>query len=78
MTVLLNNETEVQLQIDTAASCNILPQSDYIRATGDNQCKNLERSYIRLIMDNKSVVWPLGQIRLLTERNDEMEYFTTS
>lgn len=32
------------------------------------QCKNLERSYARLIMHNKSVVWPLGQIRLLTER----------
>ena len=68
VTVLLNNEAEVQLQIDTGASCNILPQSDYIRATGDNQCKNLERSYTRLIMHNKSVVWPLGQIRLLTER----------
>ena len=26
VTVLLNNETEVQLQIDTGASCNILPQ----------------------------------------------------
>ena len=45
VTVLLNNEAEVQLQIDTGASCNVLPQSDYIRATGDSQCKNLERSY---------------------------------
>ena len=48
-----------------------LPKSDYvlyIRATGDKQCKNLEQSYTRLIMHNKTVVWPLGQIRLLTER----------
>ena len=68
MTVRLNNSAEVQLQIDTGASCNILPKSDYIRATGDKQCKNLEQSYTRLIMHNKTVVWPLGQIRLLTER----------
>ena len=68
VTVHLNNNAEVQLQIDTGASCNILPKSDYIRATGDKQCKNLEQSYTRLIMHNKTVVWPLGQIRLLTER----------
>ena len=68
VTVRLNNNAEVQLQIDTGASCNILPKSDYIRATGDKQCKNLEQSYTRLIMHNKTVVWPLGQIRLLTER----------
>ena len=64
----LNNNAEVQLPIDTGASCNILPKSDYIWATGDKQCKSLEQSYTRLIMHNKTVVWPLGQIRLLTER----------
>lgn len=68
VTVRLNNNAEVQLQIDTGASCNILPKSDYIRATGDKQCKNLEQLYTRLNMHNKTVVWPLGQIRLLTER----------
>ena len=68
VTVRLNNNVEVQLQIDTGGSCNILSKSDYIRATGDKQCKNLEQSYTRLIMHNKTVVWPLGQIRLLTER----------
>ena len=62
MTVLMNNKAEVQLQIDTGASCNVLPKRDYIRVTGDNQCTNLEKSYSRLVMDNKSVVWPLGQI----------------
>ena len=61
MTVHLNNNAVVQLQIDTGASCKFLPKSDYIRATGDKQCKNLEQSY-------QTVVWPLGQIRLLTER----------
>ena len=68
MTVLMNNKAEVQLQIDAGASCNVLPKRDYIRLTGDNQCNNLEKSYSRLVMHNKSVVWPLGQIRLLTER----------
>ena len=67
VTVRHNNDAEVQLQIDTGASCNILPKSDYIRATGDKQCKKLEQSYTRLIMHNKTVVWPLGQIRLLTK-----------
>ena len=76
VTVLLNNEAQVQLQIDTGASCNILPQNDYIRATGNNQCKNLERSYTRLIMPNKSVVWPLGEIRLLTERKKKTIWST--
>ena len=42
VTVCLNNNAEVQLQIDTGASCNILPKRDYIRATGEKQCKNLE------------------------------------
>ena len=78
VTVRLNNNAEVQLQIDTGASCNILPKSDYIRATGDKQCKNLEQSYTRLIMHNKTVVWPLGQIRLLTERKGRiMGFFFT-
>ena len=68
VTACLNNNAQVQLQIDTGASCNILPKSAYIRATGDKQCTNLEQSFTRLIMHNKTVVWPLGQIRLLTER----------
>ena len=42
VTVRLNDNAEVQLQIDTGASCNILPKRDYIRATGEKQCKNLE------------------------------------
>ena len=68
VTACLNNNAQVQLQIDTGASCNILPKSAYIRATGDKQCTNLEQSFTRLIMHNKTVVFPLGQMRLLTER----------
>ena len=64
MSLRLKNNAKVQLQIDTGASC----KSDYIRTTGDKQCKNLEQSNARLIMHNRTVVWPLGQIRLLTER----------
>lgn len=33
-----------------------------------NSVKNLEQSFTRLIMHNKTVVWPPGQICLLTER----------
>ncbi|PFX15433.1 Uncharacterized protein K02A2.6 [Stylophora pistillata] len=36
--------------------------------SGDKQCKNREQSFTRLIMHNKTVAWPPGQIRLLTER----------
>lgn len=68
VTASLNNNAKVQLQIDTSASCNILPKSTYIQAAGDKQCKTFEQLCTRLIMHNKTVVWPLGQIRLLTER----------
>ena len=66
VTVRLKNNAKVQLQIDTGASC----KSDYIRTTGDKQCKNLDQSNARLIMHNKTLVWPLGQIHLLTERKE--------
>ena len=50
----------------------MLPESEYIRVTGDSNLQHLERAESKLLMYNKAEVIPTGQ-RILTVKNPKNE-----
>ena len=52
ITCLVNKQHEVTFEIDTGASCNVLPFSDYVRATGDKKGQQLKKTTTRLTVYN--------------------------
>ena len=64
VTCIVNERHKVVFEIDTGASCNILPFSDYIRATGDRQGIHISSTKATLTMHNNSKAVPMGKVML--------------
>ena len=60
VTCTVNRQHQVTFEIDTGASCNILPFSDYVKATGDRDGHNLKKTTTHLTMHNNSSEYPMG------------------
>ena len=58
----------VNFQIDSGATANVLPESEYVRVTDDSKLVHLQHTQTKLIMYNKTEVLPTGQ-RILDVRN---------
>ena len=58
----------VNFQIDSGATANVLPESEYVRVTDDSKLVHLQHTQTQLIMYNKTVVLPTGQ-RILDVKN---------
>ena len=72
VTCTVNERHKVVFEIDTGASCNILPFSDYIRATGDKQCIQISPTRTTLTMHNNSKAVPMGKVMLYVERGGKI------
>ena len=70
----VNERHKVVFKIDTGASCNILPFSDYIRATGDKQGIQISPTRTTLTMHNNSKAVPMGKVMLYVERGGKSHY----
>ena len=70
-TMNIGRET-LNFQLDSGATVNVLPESEYIRVTGDSNLQHLERAESKLLMYNKTEVIPTGQ-RILTVKNPKNE-----
>ena len=58
VTCTVNEHHKVIFEIDTGASCNILPLADHIKATGDKQGTWISPTKTRLTMvNNTSATW---------------------
>ena len=51
----------LNFQLDSGATVNVLPESEYIRVTGDSNLQHLERAESKLLMYNTTEVMPTGQ-----------------
>ena len=54
VTLRINNQHNVMFEIDTGASCNILPFSEYVKATGDKDGVDIKQVKTWLTMDNNT------------------------
>ena len=70
-TMNIGRET-LNFQLDSGATVNVLPESEYIRVTGDSNLQHLDRAESKLLMYNKTEVIPTGQ-RILTVKNPKNE-----
>ena len=64
----MNERHKVTFEIDTEASCNILPLTDYIKATGDRQGTFISSTQAQLIMHNNTRATPVGKVMLHMEQ----------
>ena len=71
VTCTVNDSHKVTFEIDTGASCNILPLSDYIKATGDKKGTLISPTKTRLTMHNNSKATPMGKVMLPVERSGQ-------
>ena len=62
---------EITFQIDTGTQCNVIPFSDYVTATGDENGVNLLPTNTVFIMHNKATNKPKGTARLVLDRNGQ-------
>ena len=69
VTFRVNNKHDVTFEIDTGASCNILPFSEYVKATGDKSGSDIKQGKTRLTMHNNTSEHPLGKVMLYVSRN---------
>ena len=70
----VNNRHKVVFEIDTGASCNILPFVDYVKATGDKQGTHISPTITRLTMHNNTNAIPVGKVMLNVERGSKKHY----
>ena len=68
VTFKANQEKDVAFQIDTGATCNVLPFDEYQHVTGDFDRQNLQATNNVLIMHNKSRVFPRGSTKVQLDR----------
>ena len=68
ITCAVNERHKVTFEIDTGASCNILPFADYVKATGDQRGAQINPFKARLTMHNNTSATPLGKVMLHVER----------
>ena len=66
---VLHTKEEIQFQIETGASCNVLSFQDYVRATGDLHGEELSQTRTVLVMHNKTQVSPKGSTWITLQRN---------
>ena len=67
----VNNQHDVAFEIDTWASCNILPLSEYVKATGDKNGLDIKQSNACLTMHKNTSERPLGRVMLSVSHNDQ-------
>ena len=68
-TCRVNDQHDVAFEIDTGASCNILPLSECVKATGDKSGLDIKQTNTRLTMHNNTSECPLGRVMLSVSRN---------
>ena len=69
----MNKQHQVTFEIDTGASCNVLPFSDYVKATRDKKGRHLKPTTTRLMMHNNSYEYPMGRV-MSVRRNTTTHY----
>ena len=69
VTFKVNQTKDVSFQIDTGATCNVMPFGVYKHITKDFEGRQLKSTKSVLMMHNKSRVFPRGIVSLQTERN---------
>ena len=68
ITCTVNEHHKVTFEIDTGASCNILPLADYVKATGDKEGALISPSKTRIIMHNNTSNTPICKVMLRVEQ----------
>ena len=66
-TCIVNQKHQVVFELDTGASCNILPFVDYVKAT---RGKNIQETKVHLMMHNNSSESLIGKVMLLVRHSD--------
>ena len=74
VTCTVNECRKVVFEIDTGASYNILPFSDYINSMGDKQGIQISPTRTTLTMHNNSKAVPMGKVMLYVERGGKSHY----
>ena len=69
VTCEVNQKHNVTFEIDTGASCNIVPFSEYVKATGDKRGHKIRKTATRLTMHNNTTEQPMGRVMLYVSRN---------
>ena len=59
---------DVECQLDTGATCNVMNKDDLIRVTGKRDLRGMPRSTARLHLYDGSVIKPLGQYTFEVQR----------
>ena len=77
-TCTVNERHKVTFEIDTGASCNILPFAEYVKATGDKRGTQMSPSKTWLTMHNNSSAIPLGKVMLHVEQGAIHIYYNSS
>ena len=65
----VNQTKDVSFQIDTGATCNVMPFSVYKHVTRDSEGRQLKSTKSVLMMHNKARVFPRGTVSLQVDRN---------
>ena len=60
ITFKVNQHHNITFEIDTGASCNILPFTEYVKATGDDRGCEIKKTATRLTMHNDTSERPMG------------------
>ena len=68
VTFKVNQNKDVAFQIDTGATCNVMPSKVYEEITRDNEGRNLQATNSFLAMHNNSRVFPRGSTSMQLDR----------
>ena len=74
VTCTVNEQHKVVFEIDTGASCNILPFADYVKATGDKHGTHIKPTRTHLKMHDHTSAVPVGKVMLDVERGSKKHY----
>ena len=59
---------DVECQLDTGATCNVMNKDDFLRVTGKRDLRGMPRSFARLRLYDGSIIKPLGQYTFEVQR----------
>ena len=68
-TCTVNQKHQVAFELDTGASCNMLPYEDYVKATGDKLGHSIRKTKTHLTMHNNTSERPVGKVILTVRRS---------
>ena len=74
VTCIVNEQHKVVFEIDTGASCNILPFADYVKATEDKRGTHIKPTKTHLKMHNHTSAVPVGKVMLGVEWGSKKHY----